>query len=203
MRRLSHILSFLVVALFLLLAGNVAKANTVDPKIVLGPTGSTIFPNQTDCAPSEIGSCFLPVDSTGFGIADITNNVGATIISDTVTIPFLSFFNRDSTPPVLTCATDSETAPGWTGVTSPDGQSCIFTGGIITSGHQYGLDFLGFCPAPGCNTDPNNPTVVRFDLAWTTAPVPEPGTIVLLGSGLIAAFGASRKRLKNAPNHAF
>jgi hypothetical protein len=38
---------------------------------------------------------------------------------------------------------------------------------------------------------------VQFDLAWTTAPVPEPGTLILLGTGL-AAVAASRKRLKGA-----
>jgi len=189
------IVRLLILALAVLVFSGVALADTFDPKIVLGPTGSTIYPNQTDCAPSNIGSCFLPVDSTGFGIADITNNVGATIISDTVTIPFLAFFNRDSTPPVLSCATDSETAPGWTGTAV--GNSCVFTGGTIASGVQYGLTFLGFCPTPACSTDPNSPTTVQFDLAWTTAPVPEPGTLILLGTGL-AAVAASRKRLKGA-----
>ena len=40
MRRFSHILSFLAVALFLLLVGNVAKANGVDPQIILDGSGS-------------------------------------------------------------------------------------------------------------------------------------------------------------------
>jgi hypothetical protein len=179
-----------------LVSGGVALADTFDPRIVLGPTGSTLHATQTECAPSTIGSCFLQVDSTGFGIADITNNVGATIVSDTVTIPFLSFFNRDSTPAVLSCDT-TESAPGWSATVV--GNSCVFTGGTIASGVIYGLNFSGFCPAPSCSTDPNNPTTVQFDLAWTTArSVPEPGTLILLGTGL-TFVAAGRKKISKAP----
>jgi hypothetical protein len=190
---LMHISRWFLGLILLGLSSTAALADPIDPKIVLGPTGSTIFPNQTDCAPSNTGSCFLPVDSTGFGIADVLNNLGGTIVSDTVTIPFLASFNRDSTPPVLSCATNPETAPGWTGTAV--GNSCVFTGGTIANNVRYGLNFFGFCPAPACSTDAQHPTIVQFDLTAVAVPAPEPGTITLLGIGL-AAVAAGRKRLK-------
>src|SRR6266478_6645219 len=85
MRRFSNILSFLAVALFLLLVGNVAKANGVDPSIGLGPTGSNGSFTQTQCFFSD-AICTLPLDSTGSGIADIFNDTGFNIISDTVNV---------------------------------------------------------------------------------------------------------------------
>src|SRR5260370_39591106 len=85
MRRSSHIVSFLAVALCLFLAGSVAKANGVDPSIGLGPTGSNGSFTQTQCLFFD-AICTLSLDSTGSGIADISNNTGFNIVSDTVNV---------------------------------------------------------------------------------------------------------------------
>ena len=181
MKRLSHLFSFLSITLLLLSTGTAAKANSTDPQILLGPTGSTIQANQTDCFPSQIGSCFLPLDGNGNGVADITNNLGAFIIEDTVSI--ISAF----TPP-LTCAVNSETAPNWTGTLA--GNSCVFTGGFISPGFTYGLSFFGFTP---------NTTLVfeLSDLTSSTNPLPEPGTMALLGTGL-GLILLSRKKISGS-----
>ncbi len=178
MRLSSYISRFLAVALVLVCTESAAKANGVDPQILLGPTGSTISVNQTDCVPNNIGSCFLTVDANGNGIADVTNNLGAFIIQDTVTL--ISTFI-----PPLTCAV-GENAPGWSPATPlAAANSCVFNGGFISPGFTYGLSFLGFAPN----------STVEFDLfAQTASMVPEPGTMVLLGMGLVA-LAMSRKRL--------
>jgi hypothetical protein len=193
MRRFSYILSFLAVALFLLLAASAAKADLADPKIVLGPTGSQNTFNQSACFASTTDNCFFTTDAAGDPVTiDIFNDLitgdtdtPAFIIQDTITI--------DAVIGALTCGTDA--APNWTG--TPSGNSCIYTGGFISPGNTYGWTFSLFAPS----------TKFGFHLAALVSPtaptVPEPGTIVLLGTGLVAVFGASRKRLKGATNHAF
>jgi hypothetical protein len=186
MQRSTYFLAFLTVAVFLLSAASVVKADVVDPKIGLGPTGSSGFFSQSDCFPSEGPSgCSFTTDGNGMTTIDITNDSEAFFVQDTVTMR-----SDFSSLGPLTCPTDPETAPGWTGATSPDGQSCVFTGGFISPGHPYGLTFSLFAPN----------TTYLFDLRDVTSPtppVPEPGTIILLGTGL-ASVAAGRKKLNGA-----
>jgi len=178
MKRLSYILAFLTVVLLLLSIGSVAKADVIDPKIGLGPTGSSGSFNQSACFPFEGPSgCFFVTDANGMTTIDITNDSGAYIVQDTVTL-------RTAFSGPLSCEANS--APNWSG--TPSGTSCIFTGGFISPGFVYGLTFSLFTPNTKYLFD-------LTDLTSPTAPVPEPGTIFLLGTGLMAV-AAGRKRLK-------
>jgi len=186
MRRFSHILSSLTVALFLLLTGSVAAADTAaDPKIGLSPTGSTATCTQTVGQPS-ISPCSFTTDANGHAVDDITNDTGLFLIQDTVTMLGAAIAN-------LNCSVGPD-APNWTtsdGTTGPTpavGNACAFFGGFISPGHLYGLNFDGFAAN----------TTYLFDLTDVrVADLPEPGTMILLGVGL-AAVAASRKRLKGA-----
>jgi hypothetical protein len=87
MRRFSHILSFLAVALFLLLAGNVAKADSVDP--VIGVKGCT-----SGCTNPWTGSVTLTIP---VGVTDFTSP-SFDIASGTIT----SFHFHSGTPLTFT-----------------------------------------------------------------------------------------------------
>ena len=188
MRRSSYILSFLTVALFLLSVGSAAQATGVDPSIGLGDTGSNGSFTQTQCLISD-AICTLTLDSTGSGIADIFNDTGFHIISDTVKVdsPF-------DTP--LVC--DPNNPFGYNSVTggtgSPTPNSCTYaevpTNQINSIGTgSYGIHFNDF------TLNGIALKTINFDLKWinNTTPTPEPGTLVLLGAGLVTLV-ASRKR---------
>lgn len=195
MKRSRYFLGLLTVALFLLPAAGVVKADLADPKIALGPTGSSGTFTQTQCFPADggVSACSFTTDANGMTTIDIINNTGNSgdfedseesgtfIIKDIVNIeaPLGSLGS-------FTCPTEG--APGWSGTAS--GNSCIFTGGFISPGVKYGLTFSLFAPN----------TKFFFDLrdvTSSTPPVPEPGTMILLGTGL-ASVAAGRKRLKRA-----
>jgi hypothetical protein len=177
MRKLSYVF---VLGALLVLSGGAAKADAVDPKIALGPTGSSGSFNQSNCFPFEGPSgCSFTTDANGMTTIDITNDSEAFIIQDTVIL-------RTAFSGPLSCPANPDTAPNWSG--TPAGTSCVFTGGFISPGFVYGLTFSLFTPN----------TTYEFDLTDITSPtppVPEPGTIILLGTGLAAAAG--RKRLKH------
>ncbi len=191
MRRFIHILSFLAVALFLLSVGNVAKANGVDPSIGLGPTGSNGSFTQTQCLVTD-AICTLNLDSTGSGIADIFNNTGFNIISDTVNVdslfdvPLVCDQNNPFGYNSVTGGTGSATPNSCTYAEVPAQITSIGTG-------SYGINFKNFA----LNGTPLS--ILRFDLQWIngTTPTPEPGTMLLLGAGLVTLV-ASRKRLTAA-----
>jgi hypothetical protein len=168
-----------LILIILGVSSTAALGNSIpDPHIKLGPTGSQHTFNQSDClAPSEgFSSCSFTTDAAGDPVTiDIVNDLGKSIVKDIVTIEFPSIGP-------LTCDADLETAPNWSGTAS--GNSCIFKGGFISAGFKYGLTYSLFQPS----------TTFFFDLEAT---VPEPGTIILLGTGLVALM-VRRKALKRA-----
>src|SRR5258708_30187058 len=84
MRRFSNILGFLAVVLFLLCAGSVTKADGVDPLVGLGGGGSQGPFNQNGCTVES--GCSITLDATGSGIAQIFNNTGFNLTSDTINV---------------------------------------------------------------------------------------------------------------------
>jgi hypothetical protein len=196
MRRLSYFLGFLTVALFLLTAASVTRADGLDPKVGLGPTGSNPCsgPDNQACTQNNCFDelCTLQLDSTGSGIADILNDTGFMIISDTINIgsAFL---------PPLTC--DPKNSFGFNDVFGGgDSPTCTYAFNPdlgdppgIGAG-SYGIIFTDFTDANG--------TPLRsliFDLVSSPGdPItPEPGTLLLLGTGCTTLV-ASRKKLKGA-----
>jgi len=199
MRRFSHILSFLTVALFLLCAGSVTKANGTDPLVGLGGGGSC-------------GSFFQESLTQSFNnvltgcVNDFTNVTGLTLNSLTATITS-SFFGS------VSCFIDTSQPGNPPGNLPPFGtatptavNACNFSGPFVpilddvlpggVSGLQFGYPGLEFFPC-----DPATGGACAIPLSMVnvkvSATTPEPGTMLLLGTGLVTLV-TSRKRLKSA-----
>jgi hypothetical protein len=187
MRRLSHILSFLTVALFLLLTGSVAKADLVDPKILEGGGGScTTTPIQETSLTQVFNGLqtgcindFQNQITSGGGSGD-DQEEGITIHTLVVTVgggPFSLTCELGPNLPAPLAGTPFQSGPS----------SCTFFGDSIKHSGIVGLFF-----------DTNFGTTVNVTVgASQNINTPEPATLLLLGTGL-TALAAIRKRLKAA-----
>jgi len=207
------------VALMYGLSSGVANANTVDPQTGTGGSGSCFGPISFGSEGLSQTYSGLPTtsststDPNGNCVIDFTNNSGVDLTSLTVTIltPFFGEGSLGMTNGSLSCQVYS----GVFGFGSPspfnnavktDNNACTFNDAVVLGswlpdtklGLQLGVNptFLGFFKDP-CS-DPNGTSCanldslnVRFD---ATSATPEPGTMVLIGTGLVALVG--RKKLK-------
>jgi hypothetical protein len=169
----------------LLLFTSAAFADSVDPRVGLGGTGSTFAscsesPTDPTCiqtGPTISGS--VMVDNNGDAIVDVMNSTGQLLPSVTVTI-------SSSIASALTCELEEgQNFFGSAELTASN--ACTFSGppgenqtAGIPDGVTYGVYFF---------TWPADATV-DFTVS---SPVPEPGSLLLLGSGLIALAFTSKR----------
>jgi hypothetical protein len=180
MRRFSHILSFLAVALLLLCAGSVTKADGTDPVVGLGGGGTCA--GTTTFSENSLTQAFSGLQ-TGC-INDFQNNINdGTVTLDTLVVNVMSPFSGQITCALLAGAPLNSATPNGSSPTS-----CTFFDATtilsIRPGQIYGLTFDTHFGA-------------KVDIVLAQSVIPEPATLLLFGTG-IAALAANRKRLSAA-----
>jgi hypothetical protein len=149
----------------------------------------------TDCRPCMPGD---PIRLGGFlpafdGAATLNgNSYELTIdVNNPVSMQWSLTSGTVTAPPFGLTARLLETSFTLTGRFFPDSQSS----GIPLLGR--GIVSILLSPLPGSNSDPSlwNASLLRYDFQSDTAPIPEPGSLALLGIGLAATWRARRRHL--------
>ena len=217
MKRLSCFLGFLTVVLLLLPAASVVKADVVDPKISLGPTGSCASTHNHALQETSLTQAFTGLE-TGC-INDFQNEIGPGVTLDKLVVNITSPFTGPISCEVLTGSPLNGVTPNGSSATS-----CTFfvitnfsSFGHTSSFEQSGDDSncedsdsensdsgsencggIGHGGKFGLTFDKNFGNFINISLSQQVT-APEPATLLLFGSGLMA-FLANKKRLKN-PKH--
>jgi hypothetical protein len=178
-----------LILILLGVSSSAALANTIpDPKVGFGPVGSNFGPyTQTECLLGDSPpnpACFFTIATTSdVAIIDITNDTGKFIVQDTVSI----FNSTDNSLTANVTCFVVEGTTGWTALNNTN--PCVFKGGFVRpDGGHYGLTAELF--------NPGTYLIGLNDVLSAT--IPEPGTIILLGTGLAALAAGGKKRLKDA-----
>jgi len=184
-----------MVALLSLSVGSAAKANVVDPKIALGPTGSCVSTENNPLQETSLTQSFTGLQ-TGC-INDFQNEIGGGVTLDKLVVNVTSPFTG-----TISCALTLPAPLNAFKVSSPT--SCTFferlaedvqDHGDCGDSDSEGCGGIGHGTIYGLSFDTNFGGTVDIALAQRVL-TPEPATLLLFGSGLMAFF-ANKKRAKN------
>ena|ERR1700676_127761 len=177
-----------MVALLSLSVGSAVKADVVDPKIALGPTGSCASTENNPLQETSLTQSFTGLQ-TGC-INDFQDEIGREVTLHKLVVNITSpFTGTISCALTLPAPLNDFKVSSPTSCTfferKPDGSECGDSDecGGIGQGTIYGLSF-----------DKNFGDTVDITLAQKVM-TPEPTTLLLFGSGFVT-FLANKKRLK-------